>query len=725
MIYIGTQYFRAPTPAEEDWDRDTEQARLYGLDYVRFWLMWNWYCRAEGEYDFSSLRRLLDTCERHGMKVLMLVNLESVPAWLAKKHPEAVYVDSEDRLYRPESVGNTPSGGFPGLCFHNDPVVEAGKDYIRELVSAFADHPAIECWEPHNEPMFEAGRYNDNIYCYCDASVAAFRDYLRDKYGDIDALNADWRRNYGEFAEVEPPRRRGAYNDWMDWRLFHLESLVDTLRWRIGAIRENDPDHYVMLHTRGGSGVTRNLAKEGIDDHRMAELVDKYGTAAFPQCGPEHEYFLAMSGARCAAKGKEFWMAELQAGPYGMGVHRSDAEPACEYCGSSTMEGTIDLTPGGFDPGQVTAERLAMWSWSGIAQGGKGVMYWQYRNESFGLEYGFGLTRLDGSPHPRLEAVNAFKAKLKEYEDLFDDAAPPPNEVAIAWDPRNDIVNWTAVGCTDAVKNSIKGIHLAQWHTDYPVDVVRLDCDVVDDDFGRYRIIYLPFSPFISSASAEKLKAFVEGGGTVVAEASAAQFDDGMGVCPVVPGQGLDELFGCRRAEIRTMPAELMPRLRVGRRVVGARMHKEVLEPIGTGVVIGEFTTGEPAVVQNSYGDGRAIYIGTNPFMAYREDPDSVTRKWVNDLNRGVARYAWTDVPAVVARVLRSGDRRLVFLLNTVEARVPVTLHVAWDGSDAPTAREILEETPVQWAEVQPTLQHREELPPYGTRVYVLEPAGS
>ena len=361
MIYIGSQYFRAPTPAEEDWERDVCQAKEHGLDYLRFWLMWNWYCRAEGKYDFSSLGRLLDICADNEVKALMLVNLESVPAWVVKRHPEAVYRDATGGLYMPESVGNTPSGGFPGLCFHNDQVATYARDYIRRLARTFRDHPAIECWEPHNEPMIEPGRYNDHFYCYCDASIREFQRYLRVKYRKIAALNANWQRNYGRFDEVQPPRRRGMYNDWLDWRAFNVDTLIDTLRWRIGTIRKHDPDHYVMIHTRGGSGVTRNLAKEGIDDYRMAELVDKYGTAAFPQCGPEHEYFIAMAGARCASRGKEFWMAELQAGPYGMGVHRSDAEPVCEVCGSSTMEATIDRKVGVFDPGEVSAERLSMW----------------------------------------------------------------------------------------------------------------------------------------------------------------------------------------------------------------------------------------------------------------------------------------------------------------------------------------------------------------------------
>ncbi len=608
---------------------------------------------------------------------------------------------------------------FPGLCFHNPAVVEHGTRYIAELVGAFAGHPALECWEPHNEPMFEPGRYNDHFYCYCEHSIAAFRQHLEQVYGTVDALNAAWRRNYGCFGEVQPPRRRGMYNDWLDWRRFALESLLQALEWRVDTIRRHDPAHCVMIHTRGGSGVTRNLAKEGIDDYRMASMVDKYGTAAFPQCGPEHEYFIAMAGARCAARGKEFWMAELQAGPYGMGVHRNDAEPVCEYCGSSTMEATIDRKEGVFDPGEVSPERLSMWSWSGIAQGARGILYWQYRNESFGLEYGFGLTNLDGTPHARLEAVQRFAETLDRHEGLFRGAQLPRNDIALAWDPTNDIVNWTAVGCADAVKNSIKGIHKALWHCDYPIDIIRLDTDQVDEDFSRYRVVYVPFSPRISQASARTLAAYVAAGGTVVLEGSSGQFDDSMGVCPVVPGNGLDELFGCRRADVRTMHRSLIPKLRIGSMLVGTRMHKEVLSTCG-GRVTGRFVTGEPAVVENRFGEGRAVYIGSNPFMAYATHDDPNLRRWLCRLNRSVARPAWTSVPDVVGRVLASGSSRIVFVLNTTPRMARVTTTVP----RVPQRSKVWElacGTKVTSVRENGALKLRDRLAPYGVRVYVVE----
>ncbi|MBD3243043.1 MAG: hypothetical protein GF331_20805 [Chitinivibrionales bacterium] len=721
MIAIGSQYFRAPTPSPHDWERDVAQAKAHGLDYLRLWLMWNWYTRAEDRYDFSSLERLLDIFARNDMKAIMLLNLEAAPAWLVKKCPDAIYRDASGGLYRPESVGNTPAGGFPGLCFHHPTVAAHGKRFVKQIVRRFSDHPAVDCWEPHNEPMFEAGRYNDHFYCYCDHSIHAFRHNLEQRYESIDALNAAWRRNYGSFDEVEPPRRRGMYNDWLDWRQFMLDHLIETLAWRVEGIRRNAPRHTVMIHTRGGSGVTRNLAKEGIDDYRMSALVDRYGTAAFPQCGPEHEYFIAMSGARCAARGKPFWMAELQAGPYGMGVHRSDAEPVCECCGSSTMEATIDRKEGVFDPGEVTPERLTMWTWSGIAQGARGIMYWQYRNESFGLEYGFGLTRLDGSPHPRLQAVARITDILRSHETLFDAATLPTAEMAIAWDPSNDVINWTAVGCTDAVKNSIKGIHKLLWHADYPIDIVRLDTETTDDDFARYKVIYLPYSPRITTASARKLKAFVEQGGTLIAEGSAAQFDDSMAVSPVVPGNGLHELFGCTRDEIRTMHHSLIPRLRIGKQSIVTRMHKETLLPHGKARVIGRFATGEPAIVENRFGRGKAVYIGSNPFMAYASAPDARFRAWVQRYNRGVARPAYTDVPDVVARALLSGDERIVFVLNTTPKAVTVSTTVPGVGP-RDCVRELQCGRRNRARKERGELVLHDRLQGYGVRVYVIGP---
>jgi len=385
------------------------------------------------------------------------------------------------------------------------------------------------------------------------------------------------------------------------------------------------------------------------------------------------------------------------------------------------MEATIDIKEGVFDPGDVTAERLSMWSWSGIAQGAKGIIYWQYRNESFGLEYGFGLVNLDGTPHKRLEAVQRFNSKIKEYEDLFDNAEVPKNEIAIALDPKNDIVNWTAVGCTDAVKNSIKGIHKALWHSDYPVDIVRLDTDVVDEDFSLYKIIYVPFSPLITKSSAEKMEKYVQEGGTLIIEGSSGQFGDDMGVTSVVPGNGLDALFGCRRIDIRTMHHSLIPKLEMENVVLKTRMHKEILEPIGDAKVIGRYSTAEPAVIMNSCGKGKTIYFGTNPFMSYTVDDDGELLTWINELQKDIVRPAYTNKPDVISRVLVSGEKRIVFLLNTLAEGTEVTVTIPVSSAGEPVIKEITENNEIDVEKTGSNIVLTEKLSAYGTRVYIIE----
>lgn len=715
MIPIGTQFYRAPTPLKESWEKDLQTARAHGLNIIRGWLMWNWMHPAENRFDFSDIEDLLEASRKASMKVILLFNLESAPAWLVKKHPEAIYVSHIDRKYYPESIGNTPAGGFPGLCFHHQPVVEHGKRFIAEVVKRYKNHPALFGYEPHNEPLFEPSRYNNEVYCYCSRTLEEFQQWLAHKYGnDIDKLNFVWKRKYGSFDEVYPPRKRGIYADWVDWRLFYMESLQKTLQWRIQTIRDNDSTHPVLIHTRGGAGVTRPAATEGIDDWAFARMADMYGTAAFPQCGPEQEYFIAMAGARSASKGKEFWMSELQGGQYGMGVHRNDAEPKCFICNSSTMEATRDVQVSEFDPGEVTAERLKMWMWSGIAQGAKGILFWQYRWETFGLEYGFGLTNMDGTPSERLLAVKEMSGIIHSREELFKKASLPDIKIAIAVTPINDIINFAALGCTCQIKNSIKGLHKVLWNTDYLVDFVRIDELVTDMSYDDYKVIYVPFPVWISKRSVEKLKDWVARGGTLVVEASAGQLDENFFTSIKVPGMGLDELLGCERADIRSM--KNVPRLVYKGKKILTGFYKEVLKPT-TGKVIGTFETGEPAIVMNHWGKGKTFYIGSNPFYSYNQYEDPNLIPFIHDINKEVPREVYCNHKSVTARLLKAGNQWIIFQLNTLNRPVDATLTIEGKGklTDLFTGKTVKAEVKGKHTIL------RKRLTPFATQVFLME----
>ena len=85
--------------------------------------------------------------------------------------------------------------------------------------------------------------------CCCEASAEKFREWLNEKYGDINALNEAWyRSSYRCWDDVQIPRINDPYPDNMDWILFRIDNAVRLFEWRVNIIRELDPDHPVTAH---------------------------------------------------------------------------------------------------------------------------------------------------------------------------------------------------------------------------------------------------------------------------------------------------------------------------------------------------------------------------------------------------------------------------------------------------------------------------------------------
>src|SRR5262249_45134002 len=73
----------------------------------------------------------------------------------------------------------------------------------------------------------------DRLYCYCDASLARFGEWLRERYGTVDALNAAWERRYSAWSQVSPPRIFEAVPDLIDWREHWFANLRRWLDRRV------------------------------------------------------------------------------------------------------------------------------------------------------------------------------------------------------------------------------------------------------------------------------------------------------------------------------------------------------------------------------------------------------------------------------------------------------------------------------------------------------------
>lgn len=525
----GTAYWRPPNPPRDQHRRhlDIIKGEL-GFDLIRCRLQWNWHHRHPDGFDFDELHEIFDICDRIDLGVLIETSLESAPYWLEEQHPQARYVSANGRPIELGSQEATPTGGHPGLCFHNGPVLEHGERYLREIVRQFRHRRCVrlyDCWnEPHLEPCWcnnMWGNMGDRVFCYCQASREAFRGWLRRRYETIDALNDTWGRAYTSFKQVQPPILQGNYSDWLDWLRFWLDELQEHMRWRVRIIKEEDPEHVVASHS-GAVPPVLPRANACIDNWRFAQPVDMWGTSFAPQA---FSWDLATCAqvievTRSAAGDKPFWVSEMPGG-------------ASNICGFRKSR-------------MPRAKDYHVWNWLAAALGSQGTVHWCYLTERTGQEAGgYGMMRPDGSHTHRSLAIRDVAADLRKHQDVLL-SAEIPTQVAVLNDPDISSLLFAMEMSDDLYGKSHVGYYRAVWHSDLAARfVIPGQLDEIHEP-----VLIVPMGLLLSDQSAARIAEYVRKGGTLIADARTGMFDSRGWLRPKLPAGELAEAAGLVEEEM-------------------------------------------------------------------------------------------------------------------------------------------------------------------------------
>ncbi|NUO42303.1 MAG: beta-galactosidase, partial [Streptomyces sp.] len=179
---------------QDVWDEDHRLFGRAGIDTLTVGVFsWSLTQPAEGTYDFTVLDRILDRAAAEDRRVCLATGTAALPPWLARKYPEVNRTDFEGRRHR--------YGQRHNFCPSSPAYRRLSTALAGHLAERYAGHPALLAWHINNE-------YGG--VCYCELCADAFRDWLRDQYGTLEALNdawwtTFWSHRYTDWAEIEPP----------------------------------------------------------------------------------------------------------------------------------------------------------------------------------------------------------------------------------------------------------------------------------------------------------------------------------------------------------------------------------------------------------------------------------------------------------------------------------------------------------------------------------------
>jgi beta-galactosidase len=626
----GAVYFRKSNPPAEDWAKDHQTAAQIGMNIFRHWFMWSAIEVAPGKYDWSDYDRMMDLAHKNGIKVVVAEQVSAAPEWAFRKYPHALYQGSDGTLLHSTISESCATGGFPGLCLDNPDVRAYAATFLTALIEHYRGHPALFGYDVWNENT-SFGGMPTKMFCYCDGTKARLREWLRNRYGTLENAGKTWQRySFATWDDVEPPRSFSGYSDSLDWLEFRIDNAYDNYDWRLKLFRTLDPNHRIVAH--GVAGTLDDMPSSSHNEWRSAKRVDIYGLTwiAARKGNEPWKQFHAMDLVRGGSRGKPFWHAEAQGGPLWM-------QP--QVIGRRKEDGRIP-----------DAEDVRIWNLITCAGGAKGILYCRWRPLLDGPLFGaFGPFAMDGSVTPRAEMAGKIARWANAHPDVWK-SSPVKGDVGLVFIPESELFNYVQQGSTAFYSQSICGAYQAFFDSNIQPDFVALD------DISEYKLIYLPYPVMLKKETAAKLRAYVQQGGTLISEGLPGYFGDHGHVGTVQPNYGLHEIFGAMETDVEFMPDisdDLTFQLK-GTKLYG-RYFRQAYQLNG-GTDAGQYEDGMTAVVENKFGQGRTLLIGTFPGAGYSLHHGSATKDAFAGLlaMAGVTQMTKTNDVKVQAR-LHSG----------------------------------------------------------------------
>ncbi|WP_406163295.1 beta-galactosidase [Streptomyces sp. NBC_00882] len=552
---------------EAVWKEDDELMRRARVNLATVGVFsWALLEPEEGRYDFAWLDAHLDRLHANGVAVDLATPTASPPPWFTLAHPDALMVQPDGtRLVH---------GSRDTYCLTAPAYRNAARRIATVLADRYGDHPALALWHVHNEYA---------TLCYCDHTAAAFRVWLRARHGSLDALNeawgtAFWSQHYTSWEQVLPPRATNWHKNpgqELDFRRFWADEVTAAYCEQRDAVR-----------AYSDRPVTTNLmlpAYQNIDLWALARELDVVTCDQYPSSpGVDAAADVAFHADRARSLGGgRPWLLMEQ--------------------GTSTVyDGDRVLAK---EPGDILRHTLGH-----IARGSEGALFFQWRQSRAGAETWHSAMVPHAGPDSRIfREVTQTGEAVARLGELAGSTVSAP--VAVLHDPDA----WWALG-VDGLPSTELGYHaaLARAHRALWDSGVTADFAHPAHELSGYPLVIAPALFLLSDGSAENLRRYVAGGGTLLVQHASGYVDERLharlGGYPAAP---LREALGIRVEEYRPLRRDERITLSDGTQGTAwsEALHTESAETLAT--YTHGMLAGSPAVTRNAFGTGHGWYLST------------------------------------------------------------------------------------------------------------------
>ena len=635
---------------------------------------WNKIEPHEGEFTFEFFDQFLDVAEEEQMKVIWGTPTATPPVWLTEKYPEALNCRMDGVPYR---------HGMRRHYNYNSPKYqELSARIVEKIAEHYAKRPCIIGWQIDNELNCEVDEF------YSESDTLAFREFLKEKYQTLNALNEAWgtivwNQTYTAWEEIYVPRTtiHNSTNphQTLDYFRFVSESCIRFCKMQCDIIRK---------YVKPGDFITTNGMFGNLDNHRMEdECLDVYTYDSYPNfaycldADPKNNKMLkdrkwSMNLTEVRSICPHFGIMEQQSGANGWNTRMEAPAPK---------------------PGQ-----MILWAMQSIAHGADYVSFFRWRTACVGTEiYWHGILDYDNRDNRKLAEVRQIRDRVRAISDLagseYKAAFALVKDYDNVADARLDV--WHG----RLAKSSEQEIFVGAQESHTPYDIVYIHDGSAAEELQKYPVLIYPHPMLLSEKRAELLKAYVEQGGILIIGARSG-LKDMDGHCVMAPMPGL--LKNVSGSDVREFtfvgPADDAVSMEWNGKEVETGLFNDILsaekpEAKVLAVYGGSYYAGSPALVETAAGKGKVLHFGgtftrenIREFLAYT----GVLEPWADQV----------AVPADCEIAVREKDGR----------RYLMVLNFAWEPRTVTLKQEAVD------LDDGKILQGDVVLPAFGTKVYQL-----